>query len=174
MSEERAALASRLVREANPDGFLYLPHLSPVTQAGPHLNEQQFQKVLLRTRCQVWCSHHGHFYAEGERFRNSLLTGSLPLKVVTTTPDSGKVLPFDYLMVSAKDAPGALRHLQSNFTATWCRFVDDFLALPSLAQGLAGFLKDEGSEARAACDVEPRPAAIESAAWEAKEELVEA
>ena len=146
LSAERSALAWRLVREASPDGFLYLPQLSPVTDNGPHLNEQQFQQVLSRSRCQVWCSHHAHFYVESERFRNSLLTGSVPLKVLTTPAPPDRVMPFEHLMCTAEEAPAALRELDDNFEAAWRRFADEFLALPSLEQGLAAFLEDEARE----------------------------
>jgi glycosyltransferase involved in cell wall biosynthesis len=146
LSPERSALAWRLAREASPDGFLYLPHLSPVTDNGPHLNERQFQRVLLRSRCQVWCSHHDHFYVESERFRNSLLTGSLPLKVLTSPAPPDRVLPFAHLMCSADDAPAALRELDRSFEAAWRRFADEFLGLPSLEEGLAAFLEDERRE----------------------------
>jgi hypothetical protein len=149
LSPQRAALAWRLVHEASPGGFLYLPHLSPVTESGPHLNERQFQSVLRKARSQVWCSHHGHFYVESERFRNSLLTGGLPLKVMTAPAPPERILPFGNLMCTEQDAPAKLRQLEENYQTAWGTFADEFMSLPSLERGLAAFLEDEMGAAAA-------------------------
>jgi hypothetical protein len=145
-SAERAELAFRLVSEAQPDGFVYLPRLSPVTETGPHLNGRQFQQVLSQARVQLWCSHHPHFYMESERFRDSLLTGSVPLKVVDRPADPARVFPFEYLVVAHADAPVWLREMP--YEATFRRFRDEFLALPSLEEGLAVFLGTESARVR--------------------------
>jgi hypothetical protein len=137
-SVERSDLAYRLVREAQPDGFLYLPRLSPVTDTGPHLNERQYQHVLSRARFQVWCAHHPHFYLESERFRNSLLTGSLPVKVVSRPPERSRVFPFEHLLVNHEQVATFLR--ETGYAPAWRRFRDEFLALPTLAEGMAAFL----------------------------------
>ena len=137
-SAERAELALRLVREAAPDGFVYLPRLSPVTESGPHLNGRQFRQVLSRARVQLWCSHHPHFYMESERFRDSLLSGSLPLKVVDRAPDLARVFPFEYTVVEHGAVPGWLR--ETTYAPAWRRFRDEFLALPSLEEGLVAVL----------------------------------
>ncbi len=68
-TDARVAVAHRLVQSVDPSGFVYLPPLSPVTKDGPHLNEQQYQAVLRRSRFHVWCSHHGAFFMEFDRFR---------------------------------------------------------------------------------------------------------
>ncbi len=82
VTPHRAALVDHLVRQVDPTGFAYLPNVAPYTETGsPHLNQGQFEAVLRRTRYQVWCSHHPHFYMEPERFRTSLLTGGVPIKI---------------------------------------------------------------------------------------------
>jgi hypothetical protein len=162
-SAERAELAYRLVREASPGGFVYLPRLSPVTESGPHLNGRQFAQVLARARVQVWCSHHPHFYMESERFRDSLLSGSVPLKIVDRPPDPSRVFPFEYLVGPQADAPAWLR--RTPYGRTWRRFREEFLALPSLEAGLAalmgidppGLKQAATTEQTAATETEPRP-----------------
>jgi glycosyltransferase involved in cell wall biosynthesis len=137
-SADRAELAYRLTREGPPDGFVYLPRLSPVTEAGPHLNGRQFQRVLSHAKVQLWCSHHPHFYMESERFRDSLLTGSVPLKVVDRPPDASRVFPFEHLVAAHDGAPAWVRAI--DYGAAWARFRDEFLGLPSLEEGLAAFV----------------------------------
>lgn len=75
----RVELIYRLVRNFDPSGFFYLPELSPITEDGPHLNEEQYLRVLSKARYQIWSSHHQGIYLEGERFRASLLTGSIQI-----------------------------------------------------------------------------------------------
>jgi hypothetical protein len=137
-SAERAELAYRLVREGSPDGFVYLPRLSPVTESGPHLNGRQFQRVLSHAKVQLWCSHHPHFYMESERFRDSLLTGSIPLKVVDRLSDPSRVFPFEQLVAIHDDAPAWVRGI--DYATTSAKFRDEFLALPSLEEGLTAFV----------------------------------
>lgn len=132
---DRVELVRRLVQEVDPAGFVYLPRLAPVTETGPHLNERQFQRLLAVSRCQVWCSHHEHFYMEGERFRNSALAGCLPVKVVRRAPPDDARLPFRQLLVQDRDVGAALAGIDAE--AAWRAFADEFCALPSLGQGLA-------------------------------------
>jgi hypothetical protein len=155
-SAERAELAYRLVREAAPGGFVYLPRLSPVTESGPHLNGRQFAQVLSRARVQVWCSHHPHFYMESERFRDSLLSGSVPLKVVDRSPDPSRVFPFEYLVTRQADAPAWLR--RTPYGHAWRRFREEFLALPSLEAGLAAFLGIDPRELKQTATTNHAPA----------------
>src|SRR3954466_3428915 len=75
---------------------------------------------------------------ESERFRDSLLSGSLPLKVVDRPPDGARVFPFEYLVSERGGAPGWLR--ETAFAPTWRRFRDEFVGLPSLEEGLAAFM----------------------------------
>lgn len=135
---DRVQLVARLVQEFDSRGFFYLPQLEPVTEGGPHLDEQKFQQVLERTQYQVWCSHHHGFYLEGERFRASLLAGGLPVKVQLHTTHRPPVLPpnspFDYLVLDA-NFPAHLKALP--FEVTRRRFLEDFGRLPRLSASLA-------------------------------------
>lgn len=160
-SSARTELAMRLTLEVAPDGLVYLPNLSPVTATGPHLNERQFQTILSNARVQVWCSHHGYFYLEGERFRNSLLTGSLPLKVLDAPPASRRVFPFEYLLATPDETVARIR--DTDLEAAWHRFAEEFRDLPSLEDGIEAFLESEGlvgrSAAAAAGQTSDRPLA---------------
>lgn len=135
---ERVQLVARLVEEFDPRGFFYLPQLEPVTEGGPHLDEQKFHRVLERTQYQVWCSHHYGFYLEGERFRASLLAGGLPVKVRLDTahaaPPFPANAPFEYLLLDT-DFPARLKELP--FADTRQQFLADFGRVPRLAESLA-------------------------------------
>jgi hypothetical protein len=141
-SAERANLVARLLCGAAPGGLVYLPALSPVADGGPHIGERSFLRALGRAEVQVWCSHHDHFYIESERFRMSLLAGNIPVKAVSHPPSEGPVLPFHYLMPTVEHLPTFLRDM--DLAATWSRFADDFLALPSLEDAIAETLADLG------------------------------
>jgi hypothetical protein len=123
-----------LVCEYDARGVFYLPKLEPVTADGPHLNEAQFHRVLGHTRYQVWCSHHPGFYLEGERFRASLLTGGVPLKINQQTVPASTTALFDYLLLNSADFPARMRTL--DFAATRQRFAADFYRLPGLSESL--------------------------------------
>jgi hypothetical protein len=131
---DRVKLARRLQQELEPNGFLYLPQLTPVTENGPHLNGQQFETVLRRARRQIWCSHHDYFYLEGERFRLSLLTGSLPIKVTPGDSGTNRPLPFRNLVIDEAALVSEVRKLDSE--ETWWRFAEEFRAAPLLDQTL--------------------------------------
>ena len=104
MTPHRVALVDHLVQSVDPRGFVYMPAAAPYTETGsPHLNQQQFERVLDRTRYQVWCSHHRYFYMEPERFRSSLLTGGVPVKVVDSRQDTPESAPLGYLMMERAD-----------------------------------------------------------------------
>jgi hypothetical protein len=140
VTESRAALVDRLVQDLHPGGFVYVPSLAPYTEQGsPHLNQQQFDQVLKHTRYQIWCSHHDHFYMEPERFRSSLLTGGVPIKIVPRkqVPPAGS--PFGYLLFSVD---GLYELSDRSFTELADRFRDDWRDLPTLEQGLRTLLGD--------------------------------
>jgi glycosyltransferase involved in cell wall biosynthesis len=141
-SPQRAALAEKLVRLLSPGGIVYLPSLAPVTETGPHMNDHQFRLVLERSNYQIWCSHHDHFYMESERFRMSLLTGGIPIKVLPRAPDPDQVLPFQYLMPGAEEVADVLGGM--DVRAVRARFEAEFLALPALEDGLAEVLTEMG------------------------------
>lgn len=131
----RVELVYRLVRDFDPSGFFYLPELSPVTEDGPHLNEEQYLRVLSKARYQLWSPHHHGIYLEGERFRASLLTGSIPLKVMLNHTSLPPNTPFSYLLLEENRFTEQMRALE--FQQTRNRFVADFLRLPELADSLS-------------------------------------
>ena len=145
VTPHRAALVDHLIQMVDPRGFVYMPAPGPYTETGsPHLNQQQFEQVLGRTRYQVWCSHHPFFYMEPERFRSSLLTGGVPVKIVPSRQQVPESAPLGYLMMEAADAgarltAGAFPRLRRRFREDWRRF-------PTLAQELARVLRDVGIE----------------------------
>ena len=139
----RVALVDHLIQTVDPRGFVYMPTLSVYTETGsPHLNQEQFETVLRHTRYQVWCSHHSHFYMEPERFRNSLLTGGIPIKVVGSRHAIPHTAPLGYLMmeageVGARLTPGVFRQVRRRFFRDWLEF-------PTLSEGLYRFLDEAG------------------------------
>ena len=145
MTPHRVALVDHLVQSVNPRGFVYMPSMAPYTETGsPHLNQQQFERVLDRTRYQVWCSHHQYFYMEPERFRSSLLTGGVPVKVVDSRQEVPESAPLGYLMMERADVGERLT--AAVFPRLRRRFRDDWRRFPTLAQELARVLRESGIE----------------------------
>jgi SAM-dependent methyltransferase len=135
----RLSVIERLLRSVDPGGFVYMPNIGPVRDRGPHLNGEQLQRVLRRSRCQIWCSHHGRFYMESERFRDSLLAGCVPVKIGTAAADRPDYLPFRFLTKPEQELIGGWDGLDS--ADTWERFAAEFAALPTLEESLAGALR---------------------------------
>jgi hypothetical protein len=141
----RCALVDYLVRAVDPGGFVYMPLPAPYTETGsPHLNQQQFDRVLAHTKYQVWCSHHWHFYMEPERFRSSLLTGGVPIKMIESREQIPKDAPLGYLMME----PALVGERLSSrvFPRLRRRFRNDWRAFPTLAAELARVLHTAGIE----------------------------
>jgi hypothetical protein len=139
LTSDRVDLVYRLVREVDPAGFVYLPDLEPVREDGPHINEEQLQQILEKTKYQFWCAHHPAFYMEGERFRRSILTGSLPIKIMRHPRRPDYAGPFSYLIFDAADFADQVRAL--DFTSVRQRFIEDYLRLPTLEESLAKFFR---------------------------------
>jgi hypothetical protein len=139
--------------EVDPGGFVYLPQLTPFNEKGPHLNEAQFNSILQRTRYHVWCSHHGHFYMESERFRNSALAGCLPVKVSSGPHDVHEELPFGYLLFDERDLTERLREMR--FGETWDRFAGEYCTRQSLEQALMSLPCAQGRHERPVGDQVP-------------------
>ena len=133
-TRQRTNLVRQLVREVDSGGFVYMPYLTPFTEDGPHLNEEQFLTVLEHACYQIWCSHHDWFYMEGERFRQSLLAGGVPIKVVVSPPDTVQPLPFSYLLVSEERLAETVQAM--DFAAIRQRATDEICALPLLEESL--------------------------------------
>jgi hypothetical protein len=139
----RAALVDHLIQSVDPRGFVYIPAAAPYTEKGsPHLNQPQFERVLARTQYQIWCSHHSYFYMEPERFRASLLTGGVPVKIVASRQEVPKTAPLSYLMMEPGDVgerlnPSVFPRLRRRFRQDWRRF-------PTLSQEMARVLREAG------------------------------
>jgi hypothetical protein len=145
LTPHRAALVDDLIQRVDPHGFVYMPSPSPHTEEGsPHLSQQQFERVLGRTRYQIWCSHLECFYMEPERFRSSLLTGGVPVKIVQSRREVPESAPLGYLMMEAAVVGERLR--AGVFPRVRRRFRDDWRRFPTLAQELARVLRDVGIE----------------------------
>jgi SAM-dependent methyltransferase len=140
LSRSRVSLVSQLLQESNPGGVVYMPYLTPVTENGPHINEQQFETILRHTKYQVWCAHHDYLYLESERFRNSLLSGSLPIKVLLHPLQTTAILPFHYLLTEEHHLAAHMNNLDRAFDATWQRFKEEFRRLPTLEDGIVDAL----------------------------------
>lgn len=139
----RVALVDHLVQHLDPRGFVYIPPPAAYTESGsPHLNQQQFERVLEATRYQVWCSGHSYFYMEPERFRTSLLTGGVPVKIVESRAQIPGSVPLDYLMIEPAEV-GERLALQ-DYPALRHRFRDDWRRFPMLHHELARVLREIG------------------------------
>ena len=144
----RAALVDHLIQSVDPRGFVYMPEAAPYTEKGsPHLNQEQFERVLDRTRYQVWCSHHSYFYMEPERFRSSLLTGGVPVKLVDSRRDVPKTAPLTYLMIEPRHCGERLT--ASAFSRLRRRFWQDWRRFPTLGQEIARVLHGAGIDTEA-------------------------
>jgi hypothetical protein len=145
VTPHRAALVDHLIQTVDPRGFVYMPAAAPYTEKGsPHLNQRRFEQVLGRTRYQVWCSHHEYFYMEPERFRSSLLTGGVPVKIVESRRQIPASAPLGFLIMEAADVGERLT--AGVFPRLRRRFRDDWRRFPTLAQEMARVLRDVGIE----------------------------
>jgi len=135
LTKERMRFLNKLTENLSRDGFLYLVHFTPVTETGPHLNQEQFFTVLTRTQYKIWCSHHPFFYIESIRFRMALLAGTVPMKV-NLDPHRAfdQSLPFSYLIHHEDDFHDAINQL--DFEETRQKFATEFLEYPSLEASL--------------------------------------
>jgi hypothetical protein len=135
----RAALVDHLLQSVDPGGFIYMPSPAPYTEQGsPHLNQEKFEMVLRQTRYQIWCSHHHHFYMEPERFRMSLLTGGVPIKILDSRNDVPAEACFTYLMMEAAEVGDRLR--RGSFQRVRERFWSDWQRAPLLSSELGRVL----------------------------------
>jgi hypothetical protein len=90
---QRVGLTDRLLTGISPGGFVYLPSPSPITEKGsPHLNADQMNRILERTRYYIWFSKHGHFFMESLRFKMAWQSGCVPIQVV----EDSAILPDHY------------------------------------------------------------------------------
>jgi hypothetical protein len=135
----RVVLINNLITRVDPRGFVYMPNLGKVAvKEMQQLGQRQYETVLRKCRYHIWFSQHQHFCLESERFRLSLLTGCVPIKIISDGEATASSLPFDYLVLRESEAAEKIR--QFNFHEMRRRFRADFLIFPSLAEGLAKFL----------------------------------
>jgi hypothetical protein len=138
-SARRVSVVNDLITHLDPCGFVYMPNEGKVaSKTVQQLNQLQYETVLRKCRYHIWYSQHQHFSLESERFRQSLLAGCVPIKVVPEDQGKPSSLPFDYLVVRESEAADRVR--QFSFHERRRRFHADFLAFPSLAEGLSNFL----------------------------------
>jgi hypothetical protein len=138
--KHRAQFAMRLTQSCGANGVLYLPQLKPFTEEGPHINSEQLQRILERTRYYTWIAHHDYFYMESERFRNAALAGCVPIKVHSHPYNIDAYLPFTYLMLHESDFDEQLRSF--DYAEVRQRFLQDYLLLPSLEASIAQVILD--------------------------------
>jgi hypothetical protein len=143
MTPHRVALVDHLIQRVDPGGFVYMPSPAPYPEQGsPHMNQEQFERVLRRTRYQIWCSGHSYFYMEPERFRASLLTAGVPVKIVDSRDQVPDSAPFGYLMMEPADIGGRLT--ERVFPRLRRRYRDDWRRFPTLAQEMARVVEAVG------------------------------
>jgi hypothetical protein len=135
---ERLSLVEQLVLDYDAAGFVYLVRHVPYTENGPHLTEKQLEQVLRQTRFKVWCSHHQFNYLESIRFRLALMSGCVPVKVLTHSQQIDNSAPFAGLILEEDTFIERLRSL--DFQTSRQTFVNEFCALPSLEESLLNVL----------------------------------
>ena len=135
----RVALLNDLVTHVDPRGFVYMPNgKQDAAQTTPFFNRAQYETALRKSRYHIWYCRDQHFSLESERFRQSLLAGGVPIRVVSGDLQKPSSLPFGNLVLHASEAAERIR--QFNYSEIRRRFRAEFLALPRLAEGLAKFL----------------------------------
>lgn len=134
----RVRLAADLVQHVAPDGFVYLPSDNlPAARRGD-LDAATLARILAHSEYAIWCSQHNPFYLESQRFRQALLAGAAPVKVLPfAAPVSGD-LPLAAAFVAQERlpdqealAPAAVLH--ERVAAAYC-------ALPGVEESLAVLL----------------------------------
>jgi hypothetical protein len=135
LTRERVLLVENLVRKVDPRGFLFMRSAKPVRADGPDINEEQLHQVLRRTKYHVWCAHHAWFYMESQRFRQALLSGAVPIKVVHAPRKVPSGTPLASLLLDASDLDRRLRML--DFQRARQDAADELCRFPSLPQGLS-------------------------------------
>jgi hypothetical protein len=137
----RIQFVKTLMDSLDPHGFVYMPLLTHITENGPHMNGQHMQKTLERTRYFIWRTHHEYFYMESERFRNALLAGAVPVKVMDHSLLAGRNVPFTNLLLDQDTFAETLHRM--DFESTRERFIQDFIALPPLETEIASFMAEK-------------------------------
>ncbi len=132
----RVRLVDALVRHVAPDGFVYLP--TQDASKGKRLDETAMMHILTRAAYYIWTAQHNPLYWESQRFRQAVLSGSAPIKILPPGHQPRTDFPLACALVRQEDLPdpaalppAAAHHRQ--VAAAYC-------ALPSLEAGLAALL----------------------------------
>ena len=133
-TEERRRLVDKLVREVDPSGLIYLPRHEPYREAGPHINEDQLDKVLLKSKYHIWCSHHGHDFLENIRIRQCLQAGCIPIKVLMRPTRLRGRSPFTSCMVDLADLPEQLEAM--DWEGLRSLYIEEISTVPGLESSL--------------------------------------
>jgi hypothetical protein len=132
-SPKRLQLVQMLSRGFDESGLVYMIELAePVRAHGPHISHENFRRIQQLADFTIWCSHHDYFYLESERFREALLAGTLPIKVLYEPIPAQVEIPFGYLLVQQDTAVADLRRIKDQYNETWQRFYFEFMPLPRL------------------------------------------
>lgn len=136
-SPKRLNLIHMLSHYFDESGLVYmLEHPEPVRDYGPHISHENFRRIQQHTDFTVWCSHHDYFYLESERFREALLAGTLPIKVLYEPIPSNLKIPFNYLLTQVDMALATLRQIKDQYSDILQRFSSEFISLPHLNEEL--------------------------------------
>lgn len=140
---DRVSLVSHLISHLDPCGFVYMPNLTQSTAADvKRLKQEQYQMVLQRCRYLISYSPQQPFHMECDFLIKALLAGCVPIKIVSQDAIVPALVPFAYLIHRECEAAETLQ--KQDFRELRERFRSDFLALPSLADGLASFFAAHG------------------------------
>lgn len=134
----RARLATDLVQHVAPDGFVYLPADNLPAARRRYLDAATWARILAHSQYAIWCSQHNPFYLESPRFRQALLAGAAPVKVLPSTAPVSGDLPLAAAFIAQERlpdqealTPAAVLH--ERVAAAYC-------ALPGLEESLAELL----------------------------------
>lgn len=137
---QRLEIVRELVAEYDHRGFIYMPNIAvSVRDGGPHITEQKLMQVMGKAQSSVWCSHHSYFYMESQRFRQAIMAGAVPIKIMLRPPSKEQAdLPFPYLQLDRSTYIQQIREM--DLTAMRRRMIEEFCDLPSLEQSLFDML----------------------------------
>lgn len=132
----RVRLADALVRHVAPDGFVYLP--TQDARKGESLEETAMMRILARAAYYVWAAQYNPLYWESQRFRQAVLTGAAPIKILPPGHQPRTDFPLACALVRQEDLPDPTALPPA--AAHHRRVAAAYCALPSLEAGLAALL----------------------------------
>ncbi|MCB9120526.1 MAG: hypothetical protein H6640_12415 [Caldilineaceae bacterium] len=95
----RVRIAELLVRNLAPHGFVYLPVQNAEDAERRDLNEAMLMRVLSNSAYYIWCSQYGSRYMESQRYRQAVLAGAAPVKVVDDANPIDDETPFSFTLL---------------------------------------------------------------------------